>query len=129
MPAARAAGFVVSVLEGSLERWGRIARGTQGYVGWGDAFVDFDNDRCEDCFLVNGPVYPQVDSTHAPTRYLEPELLFVNQRDGTFRNASKLVGDALQIPQVSRGLAIGDLFNDRKMEAVRRIQWFWLLEF
>ena len=38
-----------------------IARGTQGYVGWGDAFVDFDNDGWQDFFLVNGHVYPQVD--------------------------------------------------------------------
>jgi hypothetical protein len=28
------------------------------------------------------------------------------------------VGPALEIPQVSRGLAIGDLFNDGRMEAV-----------
>jgi hypothetical protein len=95
-----------------------IARGTQGYVGWGDAFVDFANDGWEDFFLVNGHVYPQVDRAHAATRYLEPKCLFVNQHDGTFRNASRLVGEAIQIPQVSRGLAVGDLFNDGKMEAV-----------
>ncbi len=95
-----------------------IARGTQGYVGWGDAFVDFANNGWEDFFLVNGHVYPQVDRAHTAARYLEPKLLFVNQHDGTFRNASKLVGEAIQIPQVSRGLAVGDLFNDGRMEAV-----------
>jgi hypothetical protein len=95
-----------------------IARGTQGYVGWGDAFVDFDNDGWEDFFLVNGHVYPQVDRAHTATRYLEPKLLFVNQKDGTFRNASRLAGESIQIGQVSRGLAVGDLFNDGKMEAV-----------
>ena len=95
-----------------------IARGTQGYVGWGDAFIDFANNGWEDFFLVNGHVYPQVDNAHLATRYLEPKLLFVNQKDGAFRNASKLVGEAIQIPQVSRGLAVGDLFNDGRMEAV-----------
>jgi hypothetical protein len=95
-----------------------IARGTQGYVGWGDAFVDFDNDGWLDFFLVNGHVYPQVDSAHTAARFLEPKLLFVNQRDGTFRNISRRDGSALQIPQVSRGLAIGDLFNDGRQEAV-----------
>jgi hypothetical protein len=95
-----------------------IARGTQGYVGWGDAFVDFDNDGWEDFFLVNGHVYPQVDTTHTTTRYLEPKLLFWNQRDGTFKNISRRVGPAIQIVQVSRGLAVGDLFNDGKMDAV-----------
>jgi hypothetical protein len=95
-----------------------IARGTQGYVGWGDAFVDFSNDGWQDFFLVNGHVYPQVDSAHTTSRYLEPKLLFLNQRNGSFRNVSALAGAALQIPQVSRGLAVGDLFNDGRLEAV-----------
>jgi hypothetical protein len=95
-----------------------LARGTQGYVGWGDAFVDFANNGWQDFFQVNGHVYPQVDSAHTATRYLQPKLLFLNQRDGTFRNISRRVGPALQIPQVSRGLAVGDLFNDGRLEAV-----------
>jgi hypothetical protein len=95
-----------------------IARGTQGYVGWGDAFVDFANNGWQDFFQVNGHVYPQVDMTHTATHYLEPKLLFLNQHDGTFQNISRRVGPALQIPQVSRGLAVGDLFNDGRMEAV-----------
>jgi hypothetical protein len=95
-----------------------IARGTQGYVGWGDAFVDFANTGWLDLFQVNGHVYPQVDTTHTVTRYLEPKLLFLNRRDGTFQNISRRVGPALQVPQVSRGLAVGDLFNDGRMEAV-----------
>jgi enediyne biosynthesis protein E4 len=95
-----------------------VARGTQGYVGWGDAFVDFSNDGWEDLLLVNGHVYPQVDSAHLAARYLEPKLLFLNRRDGTFKNISKQAGAAIQVPQVSRGMAVGDLFNDGKLEAV-----------
>jgi hypothetical protein len=95
-----------------------IARGTQGYVGWGDAFVDFANSGWPELFLVNGHVYPQVDSAHLAAKYLEPKLLFLNRHDGTFSNVSKRVGPAIQIPQVSRGMAVGDLFNDGKLEAV-----------
>ncbi|MGA8311627.1 MAG: CRTAC1 family protein [Terriglobales bacterium] len=95
-----------------------IANGTRGYVGWGDAFVDFDNDGWEDFFLVNGHVYPQVDSIRSKLRYAEPKLLFLNQRNGTFKDISKMVGAAIQIPQVSRGMALGDLFNDGRLEAV-----------
>src|ERR1017187_1304144 len=95
-----------------------IARGTKGYVGWGDAFVDFDNDGWQDFFLVNGHVYPQIDSVPGGPRYLEPKLLFVNKRDGSFKDMSQEAGAAIQIPQVSRGMAIGDLFNDGKLEAV-----------
>lgn len=95
-----------------------IARGTQGYVGWGDAFVDFANNGWQDFLQVNGHVYPQVDATHTATRYLEPKALFLNRRDGTFQNISRRVGPALEIPQVSRGLAVGDLFNDGRLEAI-----------
>jgi enediyne biosynthesis protein E4 len=95
-----------------------IAQGTRGYVGWGDAFVDFDNDGWPDIFVVNGHVYPQVDSAHGNAIYREPKLLFLNRHDGALSNISKSVGDAIQGPQVSRGMAIGDLFNDGKLEAV-----------
>ena len=50
--------------------------------------------------------------------YLEPKLLFRNLRNGTFEDISKQAGSAIQIPQVSRGMAIGDLFNDGRLEAV-----------
>ena len=95
-----------------------IGRGTRGYVGWGDAFVDFANSGWQDILIVNGHVYPQVDQIHSDLHYLEPKLLFLNQRDGNFKDISKMAGPAIQIPQVSRGMAIGDLFNDGKLEAV-----------
>jgi hypothetical protein len=95
-----------------------VGRGTRGYVGWGDAFVDFNNDGWQDIFIVNGHVYPQVDEMGSGLKYLEPKLLFQNQHNGTFKDISKLAGTAIQIPQVSRGVAIGDLFNDGKLEAV-----------
>jgi hypothetical protein len=95
-----------------------IGRGTRGFVGWGDAFVDFSNDGWQDIFIVNGHVYPQVEAISTGLKYLEPKLLFLNQRNGTFKDISKLAGAAIQIPQVSRGMAIGDLFNDGRLEAV-----------
>jgi hypothetical protein len=95
-----------------------IARGTQGYVGWGDAFVDFANSGWPDFFEVTGHVYPQVGSKQTGVHFLEPKLLLLNRHDGTFQNISSRVGPALQIPQVSRGLAVGDLFNDGRTEAV-----------
>jgi enediyne biosynthesis protein E4 len=95
-----------------------IAKGTRGYVGWGDAFVDFDNDGWQDFFLVNGHVYPQVDSAPMGLHYREPKVLFLNERNGKFKDISKQAGAPIQIPQVSRGMAVGDLFNDGKVEAV-----------
>jgi enediyne biosynthesis protein E4 len=95
-----------------------MAQSTVKYVGWGDAFFDFDNDGWLDFMQVNGHVYPQVDSISGGARYHEPKMLYLNQRNGTFKDISNLAGPAVQIPQVSRGLAIGDLFNDGKLEAV-----------
>jgi len=95
-----------------------IAPATTAYVGWGDAFFDFDNDGWPDLLLVNGHVYPQVDSLDITAKYREPGLLFLNQHDGTFKNISNLVGPAIQTPQVSRGMAVGDLFNDGRLDIV-----------
>jgi enediyne biosynthesis protein E4 len=95
-----------------------IGPATTPYVGWGDAFFDFDNDGWPDLLLVNGHVYPQVDSLDITAKYREPGLLFLNQHDGTFKNISTLVGPVLQTPQVSRGVAVGDLFNDGRLDIV-----------
>jgi len=93
-------------------------KATRGYVQWGDAFVDFANSGWQDLFIVSGHVYPQVDSVNQGVRYREPMVLLKNRRDGTFEDISKEAGTAIQVPRVSRGLAIGDLFNDGKLEAV-----------
>jgi hypothetical protein len=95
-----------------------IARSSTPYVGWGDAFFDLDNDGWPDLIIVNGHVYPQVDTKDIGTTFHEPKLLYLNQHDGTFRDISKLAGPAIQVPQVSRGLAVGDLFNDGHLEIV-----------
>jgi hypothetical protein len=95
-----------------------IAAPTAPYVGWGDGFFDFENDGWLDLFLVNGHVYPQVDTLDTRSKYREPKQLFLNQHNGTFKNISNLVGPAIQIPQVSRGVAFGDLFNDGRIDIV-----------
>jgi hypothetical protein len=95
-----------------------IARATAPFVGWGDAFLDLDNSGWLDIILVNGHVYPQVDNAKMGTAYREPKLVFHNQRDGTFTNVSEQTGSAVAIPQVSRGLAVGDLFNSGRLDIV-----------
>ena len=95
-----------------------IAPATTPYVSWGDAFIDWQNNGWPDVFLTSGHVYPQVDSAEIGTKYQEPMLLFENQRNGTFKNISKLVGPAIQVPRVGRGVVCGDLFNDGRMEIV-----------
>jgi hypothetical protein len=88
------------------------------WVKWGTAFADFDNDGWLDLVTVAGHVYPQVDTLPAGARYREPKLLHLNQKDGTFCDASEQAGSALKELRVSRGLAVGDLFNDGKVDVV-----------
>ncbi len=95
-----------------------IAKNSIPYVGWGDAFLDTMNRGLLDLILVNGHVYPQVDSTKLGVAYREPKLLYINQGNGTFREVGLQGGPALGTPQVSRGLAVGDLFNSGKLNVV-----------
>jgi hypothetical protein len=95
-----------------------VAPPTVPFVGWGDAFVDLDNSGWLDLVLVNGHVYPQVDNARLGTMYKEPKLVFQNQRNGTFKDVSAQAGGALAVPQVSRGLAVGDLFNSGRLDIV-----------
>jgi len=95
-----------------------IAASTRPYVGWGNAFIDIENSGWADYFMVNGHVYPQVNTSGIGVKYREPKQLFQNLRNGKFRDISINVGPAIQIPQVSRGLAVGDLFNDGHLELV-----------
>jgi enediyne biosynthesis protein E4 len=88
------------------------------WVKWGVAFVDLDNDGWLDLFTVNGHVYPQADQLPSAAKYREPKLVQFNQGDGTFCDASDQSGSAVLEPRVSRGLAVGDLFNDGNMDLV-----------
>src|SRR6266566_7629569 len=88
------------------------------YLGWGTGCVDFDNDGWPDLFVVNGHVYPQVDSLAAGAKYRQRKLVFLNRQNGTFADISNSVGPAVTIPQPSRGAALGDLDNDGRIDVV-----------
>ena len=87
-------------------------------LGWGAIFADVDNDGWPDLLLVNGHVYPEVDSAHLGAAYRERRLLYYNLGNGKFRDISKDSGPGLQTPMSGRGLAIADLWNDGRLEEV-----------
>jgi hypothetical protein len=90
------------------------------YVGWGTAFLDYDNDGFQDLIAVNGHVYPQLDKAHlgASAGYRQRKLLYHNRGDGTFDEVAARYGAVLTDDHVSRGLAVGDLDNDGRPDIV-----------
>ena len=96
----------------------KIGTITVPYMGWGTGCVDFDNDGWPDLFVVNGHVYPQVDSLANGGKYRQRKLVFRNEHDGTFRDVTAEAGSALSVIQASRGAAFGDLNNDGTVDVV-----------
>jgi len=88
------------------------------YLGWGTMFLDVDNDGWLDILQVNGHVYPEVDSQHLGSSFLEPKILYHNNGNGTFSDISASAGPAITATSSARGLAAGDLWNDGRMSAV-----------
>ena len=88
------------------------------YLGWGVMFLDVDNDGWPDLLLVNGHVYPEVDSQHLGSNFQEPKILYHNNGNGTFTDISANAGPGITMVSSARGLAVGDLWNDGRMSAV-----------
>jgi hypothetical protein len=87
-------------------------------LGWGTMFADVDNDGFPDLLVANGHVYPEVDSAKLGATFKEPRFLYWNLGNGKFKDLSKSSGPGLTEPLSGRGLAIADLWNDGRLEAV-----------
>jgi hypothetical protein len=98
----------------------KTAAASLPYVGWGNAFLDYDNDGLLDMIAVNGHVYPQLDKARlrASAGYRQRKLLYHNRGDGTFDEVASRYGPALTDERVSRGLAVGDLDDDGRLDVV-----------
>ncbi|MFY9853830.1 MAG: CRTAC1 family protein, partial [Terracidiphilus sp.] len=91
------------------------------FVGWGDGFIDYDNDGWLDLFMVGGHVYPQVDQHDWGTTFAERPLLFHNvpgKKGRWFENVPAVKGSGLAVVIPARGAAFGDLFNDGKIDVI-----------
>jgi hypothetical protein len=95
-----------------------VAQMSRPHVGWGTSFFELDNDGWLDLLVVNGHVYPQIDTLSSGGRYRQPKLLHVNLGNGLFCDASRQAGPALEEPRASRGAAFGDLDNDGHVDVV-----------
>jgi hypothetical protein len=95
-----------------------IADMTIPFLGWGTAFLDYDNDGWKDLLEVNGHVYRNADANNWGTSWAERPLLFHNLGGKQLEPVPAVEGTGLAEVMASRGLAVGDLFNDGRMDAV-----------
>jgi hypothetical protein len=81
-------------------------------LGFGCAFADFDLDGDLDLVVANGHIDETVRNIRGNVGYAQPPHLFLNQGNGTFRDAAADAGREFAQPRVGRGLACGDFDRD-----------------
>lgn len=99
------------LFEDASNEWG-LSTPSLGLTGFGTAAIDYDNDGWIDLVTANGAVRTLADQRLAgdPLPLREPNLLLRNV-GGSFR-AETGQAPALEVLDVSRGLASGDIDND-----------------
>jgi hypothetical protein len=84
--------------------------------GWGLALIDADNDGWRDLLAAQGHVLDTVELTTPHVAYRQP-LLVARNLDRHFVDVSGTAGDAFSVPRAARGLAVGDLDGDGRVDA------------
>jgi enediyne biosynthesis protein E4 len=95
----------------------RLGALTSPRSGWGTGLFDFNNDGWKDLFTANSDVNDLIDLT-SPTHYKQPNSIFANLGDGTFRDVSADAGLDSAPAKAHRGSAYADFDNDGKIDVV-----------
>jgi hypothetical protein len=94
-----------------------LGRMTMKHSGWGVRFIDYGNDGWKSLLINQGHDLDTVQLTFPDLRYKEPMLLARNTGKA-FEDVSAQAGEIFQKAWVGRGLAIGDIDNDGRLDAV-----------
>jgi hypothetical protein len=94
-----------------------IARATMLHSGWGVRFFDYDNHGWKDLLIAQGHDLDTVEINYPNLHYREPMLLLRNTGKD-FVDVSAASGAIFRESWLSRGMAIGDLDNDGRLDAV-----------
>jgi hypothetical protein len=88
------------------------------HSGWGIRFLDYDNDGWKDLFIVQSHVMDTIEVNEPHLRYLESPLLLWNDHGKRFADVSAESGEVFQQKWAARGMAVGDLDNDGRVDVV-----------
>jgi hypothetical protein len=88
------------------------------HSGWGLRLMDYDNDGWKDLLIAQGHDLDTIELTNPQLRYREPMLLARNTGHSSFVDVSAVSGKIFHEAWVGRGLAIGDIDNDGRVDAV-----------
>ena len=90
------------------------------FTGFGTGWIDIDNDGWLDLVTVNGAVTQNVEALarNQPFSLQQKKQVFRNLGNGHFADVTKSAGAYFDIPEVSRGLAFGDIDNDGDLDMV-----------
>lgn len=91
---------------------------SQFHSGWGVRFFDYNNDGWKDLFIAQSHVMDTIEKSEPHLHYRESPLLLHDAAGKKFVNVSDLAGDVFQQKWAARGVAIGDINNDGKIDAV-----------
>jgi hypothetical protein len=94
-----------------------IARATMLHSGWGIRFLDYDNDGWKDLLVAQGHDLDTVELNYPNLHYREPMLLLRNTGK-EFVDVSADSGPIFHQSWLGRGMAIGDIDNDGRLDAV-----------
>ena len=89
---------------------------TLPFVGFGVAFLDFDNDAQLDIATANGHILDNAPQFRAGSTYAQRKLLFRNATLRRFIEVGRTAGPGFSATRVGRGLATGDIDNDGDLD-------------
>ena len=87
------------------------------HSGWSVRFLDYDNDGWKDLLVAQGHDVDTIQQINPQLRYREPMMLLRNV-GGKFVDVGFGSGDVFKQTWVGRGMAIGDIDNDGRIDAV-----------